>query len=361
MKKNISVAVQTQFEGKKQKASSIFFRLFPQTGNPDNIPLKQRFQNPVPTFMEMSPLKMLRILIKFLRGNKYGQPESGLKTQSFAAADFNLSAQDKPSLVWFGHSSLLLGLNGKIILIDPVFSKRASLFSFMGPKQFPYENNYSVEDMPEPDIVLLTHDHYDHLDYQTILKLRETRARFFVPRGVEAHLLAWGIEDSRLSVFSWWQETVEIGLGFVFVPSRHFSGRKFNDRFSALWGGWVVRSDSHSFYFGGDSGYFPGFEEIGKRYGPFDFAALECGQYNEDWHDIHMMPEETVQAAIDTRSVKFMPVHWGKFKLALHSWDDPVKRVTSEAKRLSVNVVVPEIGEIFNPLEYNLISDWWLR
>ena len=181
-----------------------------------------------------------------------------------------------------------------------------------------------------------------------------------MPLGVGAHLEAWGVASDKITELDWWEETSLNELKFVCTPAQHFSGRKFNNRQSTLWSSWVIKSPNENIYFSGDSGYASHFKEIGNKYGPFDLALLECGQYNQMWSDIHMMPEETAQAGLDLKANKIMPIHWAGFKLALHSWTDPIIRVKAKALELNLNVITPIIGEnIVVKDSLNNYINWW--
>ncbi len=266
----------------------------------------------------------------------------------------------KTRLIWFGHSAFLLQMDGKNILIDPMFGEVPAPHPWLGGKRFSKKLPIAVAKLPKIDAVLISHDHYDHLDYDSILQLKDKVGVFYVPLGVGVHLEAWDIPINRIVELDWWQEVSFKGLQFVCTPAQHFSGRKFNNRQSTLWSSWVIKSDEESIFFSGDSGYSTHFKEIGEKYGPFDFAMLECGQYNKMWPDIHMFPEETAQAGVDVKAKLIMPIHWGAFKLALHSWTDPVNRVIKKAEELNIPVLTPEIGA---PIELGSTQQrdlkWW--
>ena len=233
-------------------------------------------------------------------------------------------------------------------------------FSFMGPQAFPYSNVYSLEDLPEIDAVLISHDHYDHLDYETFLKLKSKVDKFFVPLGLAAHLERWGVPSENITELDWWDEVqFDENLLFAAVPMRHFSGRGVTDRSKTLWAGWVIKGKNSSVIHTGDSGYGDHFKEIGNKYGPFDLTMVECGQYNKDWKFIHMMPEETVQAHIDLKGKYLLPIHWGRFKLALHSWTDPIVRATAEAKKMNVELISPVAGQIVSLTPPLPKKHWW--
>jgi len=183
------------------------------------------------------------------------------------------------------------------------------------------------------------------LDYESIEQLKAKTKQFLVPAGVGVHLKRWGIEDSQIHELYWWEEIELENLNFAFTPARHFSGRGLFNRFETLWGAWVIKSENQNIFFSGDGGYGDHFKQIGDKYGPFDLTMIECGQYNERWDEIHMMPEESVQACIDLQSEMAMPIHWGAFTLALHSWTDPVVRFSAKADELNLPYITPEIGE----------------
>lgn len=251
----------------------------------------------------------------------------------------------EPAITWFGHSSYLLQINGRNILVDPVFSERTSPVQFAGTKAFPGSNAYTANDMPDIDVLLLTHDHYDHLDYNTVMSLKDRVRLIITSLGVGEHLEKWGFAPEKIRELDWWQsDEITDGLRFTATPGRHFSGRKFK-RNQTLWSSFVLEAGKYRLFLGGDSGYDTHFKEIGNHFGAFDLAILECGQYNTFWANIHMMPEETVQAAIDLHAKVLMPVHWGKFALATHAWDDPIKRVVKKAAALQQSLLTPMIGE----------------
>lgn len=268
--------------------------------------------------------------------------------------------QDDPKLIWFGHSAFLLQIAGKNILIDPMLSEVPAPHPLLGSKRFTKDLPIAIEQFPKIDALLISHDHYDHLDYSSIKKLKDKVETYFVPLGVGVHLEAWGIAPNQIKEMDWWQETTFKDLKLACTPAQHFSGRKFTNGQSTLWSSWVIASNKTSIYFSGDGGYGPHFKQIGEQYGPFDLALMECGQYNKMWPDIHMFPEETAQAGLDVKAKAMMPIHWGAFKLALHSWTDPIERVTIKAQELQLPLVTPKIGA---PVFINKLpkqhSPWW--
>ena len=303
-------------------------------------------------------LKMSRKF--FLEKVENGRPSTAIGIQnidSITIADYDKGTR----LIWFGHSTFLLQTHNKNILIDPMFGDVPAPHPWLGAKRFSGELPIPIEKLPRIDAVLISHDHYDHLDYSSIKKLKGKVGQFYVPLGVGVHLQAWGVDGAQIAELDWWQEVRFKGLEFICTPAQHFSGRKFGNRQSTLWSSWVVKTQKESIFFSGDSGYAKHFKEIGIKHGPFDFAMLECGQYNKMWPDVHMFPEETAQAGIDLKAKVIMPIHWGSFKLAMHSWTDPIERITKRAKELEISLVTPKIGE---PIQLdslpNLYSRWWL-
>jgi L-ascorbate metabolism protein UlaG (beta-lactamase superfamily) len=288
-----------------------------------------------------------------------GRPMENLETDkldSTQVADYKKEAR----MIWFGHSSFLLQMQGKNILLDPMYSKVAAPHPLLGADRFNEEFPLAVEKLPQIDAVIFSHDHYDHLDYETIQKIKDKTGHFFVPLGVGTHLKAWGIPADKITEMDWWQETKFENLTFACTPAQHFSGRKFNTGQSTLWSSWVIQSENENIYFSGDSGYAKHFKEIGDKYGPFDIALMECGQYDKMWSDIHMMPEETAQAGIDVNAKKIVPIHWAGFKLALHDWKDPITRVKIKAESLNLKVITPRIGqEIIVKDSTETYENWW--
>ena len=318
------------------------------------------FVNLIPTSMDMSFGKLLSVLGDYLRGIPHGRPDAPLpveKVDSLAIAQRSASITQ---LTWFGHSAVLLEIDGQRVLLDPMLGEVPAPHPWLGGRRFSDALPIPIEQLPSVDAVLISHDHYDHLDYGSVMKLREKVSDFYVPLGVGAHLRRWGVAEAAIHELDWWDEAQREGLRFVFTPSRHFSGRGLTDRNATLWGSWVIQGRQDTLYFSGDGGYGPHFAEIGERYGPFDLAMMECGQYDERWAQIHMMPEETAQAAVDVQAKLLMPIHWGAFRLALHAWTDPAERVTVKAKALGVPLTTPKIGEavVLESDSYPQTS-WW--
>ncbi|MHC8950096.1 MBL fold metallo-hydrolase [Sphingobacterium hungaricum] len=266
---------------------------------------------------------------------------------------------DSNLLVWFGHSSYYLQLDGKRFLIDPVFSGAASPLPG-SVKAFAGANTYGVDDMPEIDYLVISHDHWDHLDYKTILGLKNKVKQVITGLGVGSHFELWGY-DPKVITELYWHESADLSPSFKITatPARHFSGRLLT-RNNTLWASYVLQTPTAKLFLGGDSGYDTHFKQIGEQYGPFDLAILENGQYNKSWKYIHMMPEEVVQASQDLNATKFFPVHSSKFSLALHPWDEPLIRVSKEANLKQVPLITPKIGEVVYLNQNQLFEQWWV-
>jgi L-ascorbate metabolism protein UlaG (beta-lactamase superfamily) len=272
--------------------------------------------------------------------------------------DLKTFNDEKPAIIWFGHSSYLIKSKGVNILVDPVFSGNASPVSIFG-KAFNGSDAYSVDDMPEIDICIVTHDHYDHLDYRTIKKLSSKVKMFYTALGVGTHLEAWGIETNRIVELDWWEDHNRTdSIKVTATPARHFSGRGLT-RAKTLWASYVLELHGYKIFVGGDSGYDDQFKLIGERFGPFDIAMLECGQYGKDWPDIHMTPEESAQAAKDLQSKMLLPVHWSKFSLALHAWNEPITRLVKATSQNGVKITTPLIGQPVILESSYPDSVWW--
>jgi L-ascorbate metabolism protein UlaG (beta-lactamase superfamily) len=264
---------------------------------------------------------------------------------------------DRFEINWFGHSSYLIRVRHKTILVDPVLSGYASPFSF-STRAFSGSDVYKPEDMPNVDLLILSHDHYDHLDFNTLRAMKPRIRQIICPIGVGAHLEFWGFEKSKITELSWWDSTEIENFRITSTPAQHFSGRLFK-RAQSLWSSFVLEDALGRLFLGGDSGYGNHFAEIGEKFGPFDLAILESGQYNDAWSGIHMSPEETVKASLDLKASLLLPVHWGKFTLAMHAWDEPIERVMAEAERLRQRVTTPMIGESILLGERHPDTAWW--
>ncbi|MBR8347800.1 MBL fold metallo-hydrolase [Burkholderia ambifaria] len=269
-----------------------------------------------------------------------------------------LDAAPDRSLYRLGHSTLLLKLRGEFWLTDPVFAERASPFRRVGPKRF-HAPPIALEDLPPLRGVILSHDHYDHLDRDTVLALAATTGVFVTTLGVGDRLIEWGIDAKKVRQLDWWQSIDIDGLTLTATPAQHFSGRSLFDGNSTLWASWVIVADDLRVFFSGDTGYFDGFRTIGERLGPFDVTLIETGAYDPQWPYVHMQPEETVQAHIDLRGRTLIPIHNGTFDLAMHRWQEPFERVTALAMVRGVELSTPRMGERLDLTEPHRGERWW--
>jgi L-ascorbate metabolism protein UlaG (beta-lactamase superfamily) len=260
---------------------------------------------------------------------------------------------------WIGHASAYIEIDGARLLIDPIFSDYASPFE-IGPKRF-HPPPLPLADLPKIDAVLVTHDHYDHLDMRTIQALARGGAQFFVPLGIGAHLERWNVAREQIHEAEWWQEQAAAGVRIISTPSRHYSGRRLVDYNATLWTSWAVIGTQHRVYVSGDTGYSDHFSSIGARFGPFDMSFIKVGAYGPgaSWLDIHMSAEDAVRAHRDVGGRRMFPVHWGTFNLAFHDWDEPIRRTVAAARATGVDVVTPRIGEIVDADQPFSSSAWW--
>jgi len=308
----------------------------------------------------MTKMGLSTIMKFFLNGGtvpKFSIPIE--KNSQIKEDNLTITTDKNVKVIWFGHSAVLLDINSRKIFIDPMLGNVSSPLQLLGPKRFNRDLPIKIKDIPELDAILISHDHYDHLDYWSIIQLKDKVKKFYVPLGVAAHLKSWGIDELKIVELDWWEAAKLEELNFICTPSRHFSGRGLSNRNSTLWCSWVIKGENISIFFSGDTGYNQAFKKVGDKFGPFDLTFLECGQYNEAWADIHMMPEETVQANIDLRGKLLMPIHWGAFKLSVHPWQEPVERLLTKANLLNVEVITPMIGEQVILGKSEPSSRWW--
>lgn len=311
------------------------------------------FQNLSPTTVSLPESSFFKVLQEFIFNKEETEPKQPIEV---VKTDLKNLKSDEPLIIWFGHSSYLMLIDGKTILVDPVFNRASPIPLFGKPFKFSYD--YGAADFPEIDILIITHDHYDHLDYQTIKKLIPKTKNFIVPLGVEAHLIHWGANTEAIKSLDWHDETQLLDFKITATPARHFSGRRFT-RGNTLWSSFVFKSDKLNIYLGGDSGYDTHFKTIGDKYGPFDLAILECGQYGVNWPLIHMFPEQVAQAAADLKTKQLLPVHWAKFSLALHNWTEPINKLTYVAKAKNLSLQTPRIGEPLSLTNMDKTTKWW--
>jgi L-ascorbate metabolism protein UlaG (beta-lactamase superfamily) len=294
----------------------------------------------------------------FFFNNNQTRPEGLLpESKTPLPADFHVSS-DNIKFVWLGHSTILASIDGKVVLFDPIFSNAASPVSLVVKRFQPPV--IDLASLPEIDIVVISHDHYDHLDMETIKQLHDRDISFVVPLGLGAHLEHWGVSAQKITELDWWEETEIDGLNLICTPSQHFSGRRgpYKEKRS-LWASWLIKSPSQSVYFSGDSGYADHYRQIGERYGSVDLVFMDSGQYNARWRHVHNMPEEAVQAVLDMDGQLLVPIHWGMFTLSMHDWFEPPVRVLAEAARLDVRVLTPLLGQLVDVSDMPENDEWW--
>ena len=261
-------------------------------------------------------------------------------------------------VTWFGHSSMLIEVAEKRFLIDPIWGERSSPFTWAGPKRW-YPPPIALGDLPPIDAVVISHDHYDHLDYSTFRQLKDWDTNFVVPIGVGSHLEYWGIGADHIIELDWWESSSFGEVELVCVPSRHASGRFVSDYKHTLWAGYVFKGPDHRVYYSGDTGLFPGMKDIGEKYGPFDIVMIEVGAYHRAWPDWHIGPEQAVRAHHIVGGEVFMPVHWGMWNLALHGWTEPAERVVAAARDRGTILAMPRPGESIEPGSLPPFEKWW--
>ena len=294
-----------------------------------------------------------------LGGSKHRRPKTQVPLLQGCKQDFAVAPQSGLRVSWLGHSTSLVEIDGARVLIDPVWSDYAGPMMLMGQRRF-FPPPLPLAELPEIDFVVISHDHYDHLDYPTVRKLAaNTRAQFVMPLGVGAHLEAWGIAADRIHELDWWERRRIGDLTFVATPARHFSGRGVLDLEHTLWAGFAILGSDHRVFYSGDTAMFPGLADIGARLGPFDVTLIEAGGYSRHWADVHLGPEQAVQAHELLRGKVMVPVHWALFDLAMHCWTEPVERVLRAASARNVCVATPRIGERFEPGIELPAERWW--
>lgn len=318
----------------------------------------QRFHNADNPAMQ-AHANGFQIWSRFLFGDKTGTtPQDAIPVRPVTAAQLQQLPADANHIIRLGHSSHLLKLQGGYWLIDPVFGERVSPFSFIGPKRH-HPTPLALSDLPPIAGLVLSHDHYDHLDEPTILYLKDKVERYFVPLAVGARLRAMGVAPERITELDWWQQDQHAGVKLTATPAQHFSGRTLSDRNSTLWASWVLDAGGQKIFYSGDTGYFPGFKAIGDKLGPMDVALMENGAYDPYWPSVHMTPEETVQAFADVGGKLLYSVHNSTFALAMHRWRDPMDRLAALSSANNLALATPEIGEVLTIGQARENALWW--
>jgi len=316
------------------------------------------FQNLINTPMLTTEQSELALMWDNFVSKKTGTP---IPLSAIPALKTDLMALDSEQdlIIWLGHSSYYVQLSGQRILIDPVFSSYAAPVPW-AVRAFAGTNLYHAQDMPEIDLLLITHDHYDHLDYPTVKALQAKVKQVITPLGVGEHFTAWGYDASKVQETDWYQTTdYSASLHIVTTPARHFSGRTFK-RNQSLWAGFALLSTHRRIFFSGDTGYAPHFAEIGEKYGPFDWVTLDSGQYDRRWAFVHMNPEQAAQAADELGAKAFTPAHVGRFSISAHDWDDPFKRISVASQNYDYQLWTPQIGEpLYLDGREQHFTAWW--
>jgi len=311
------------------------------------------FENPQPMWSDMT-----HAVLRLFETAPAQSPVAPVPVLRSAGEAFAVPPASGLRVTWFGHSSTLLEIDGTRVLLDPIWSERPSPFSWIGPKRW-FEPPIALAHLPAIDAVLVSHDHYDHLDAPTVQALQARGARFVVPLGVGGHLRRWGVAPDRILELDWWQATRVGSLTVTATPARHASGRLNPQSDKTLWSGYAVAGAAHKVWYSGDTGLFAGMSEIGERLGPFDLTLVESGQYDADWPDWHLGPEQAVQAHRLVRGRRMMPVHWALFALAHHGWTEPVERVLAAAACQGVDVLAPQPGRSVEPSLEPAPVRWW--
>jgi len=293
-------------------------------------------------------------------GSKYRMPNPPIDTFIDPRETWAMPPRSGLRVTWFGHSSTLVEIDGIRTLVDPVWNHRASPVPWAGPKRF-YRPVAELHELPHLDAVVISHDHYDHLDKSVVIALAPKKLRWIVPLGVGAHLERWGIERTAITELDWWEETRVGEVTLTATPARHFSGRSvvLHDQNATLWAGWAWNGPSHSVFYSGDTGLHPDFDIIGQRLGPFDVTLMETGAYNGLWADVHMGPEQAVLAHRMVRGKILIPVHWGLFDLSLHGWTEPAERAIAAAKRVGDRLNILRPGDSYDAADAPVIDRWW--
>ena len=306
-------------------------------------PYKDGKFNDMGNALNMSFTQYVSTTWDFLFTRNHRTPDTQLPVKQVDLSHFNNQDRNRLNVTWLGHSSLMINIDGYKILIDPVFEKRVSVF---GPTRFNGDVPLDIQRIPKIDAVIISHDHYDHLNKYSVQRLIDRSNKFIVPLAVGARLMDWGVPRDKIVELAWWQEyRLNQNLMVAATPAQHFSGRGITDRNKTLWASWVIETPNHKLFFSGDSGYFNGFKQIGEKYGPFDMTFMECGAYGEGWPKVHMFPEQTVQAHLDLKGKVLHPIHWATFNLALHPWYEPMVRLTAAANLANVKTATPVVGE----------------
>lgn len=296
----------------------------------------------------------------FFGGSQHRTPREPIRTERLTAGDYATPPSSGLRITWLGHSTILLEVDGLRFLVDPLWAERVSPFPFAGPRRF-FAPPLPLAELPEVDAILLSHDHYDHLDAAFVRAQSAKATRWIVPLGVGTRLRRWGVAPARIQELDWWDSTRVGAVTLTATPARHFSGRGLGTTDQTLWSGWAFVGPAHRVYYAGDTAMHHEFAAIGERLGPFDLTMIEVGAYDQLWPDVHLGPEQALRAHQLVRGGAFLPLHWGTFNLALHGWTEPVERVLAAAERDGVRVITPRPGQMVEPERVGSPERWWPR
>ena len=316
-----------------------------------------RFLNPEPTRKVLAG-SLFRTLARQLLGGEQRVPKGSLPIEAISSRVFDRAPATGLRVTWLGHSSVVLEIDGRRLLLDPVWAERVSPVSFAGPKRF-HPPPLPLDELPALDAIIISHDHYDHLDRSVIRALGATGVPFITSLGVGARLERWDVAPQRITELDWGQSTLVENLTVTATPARHFSGRGVIDADTTLWASWVIAGPQNRVFFTGDTGYFSGVAQIGERYGPFDATLIKIGAYGPTWPDIHLTPEDAVRVHLAVRGKVLVPVHWGTFNLAFHPWNEPPERLLAAARAEGITVMIPRPGQQVEPGASNSLVPWW--
>jgi L-ascorbate metabolism protein UlaG (beta-lactamase superfamily) len=324
------------------------------------------FENPEPLWTDT-----WGVFTGMVSASDWGSPEDPIPVVRGGAERFATPPESGLRVTWLGHSTILVEIDGLVLLTDPVWGERTSPLPWLGPERW-YAPPLALDELPPVDAVIVSHDHYDHLDQPTIEQIVGWDARFVAPLGVGAHLEYWGVPAEQIVELDWWERTTitKVGAGagagagageleLVCVPARHASGRQLFDQNATLWAGYALLGPHRRVYFSGDTGLFPALARIGEELGPFDLTMIEVGAYDQAWPDWHIGPEQAVLASQLVRGEAMLPIHWGLFNLAYHGWTEPIERTVAAARARGVPLATPRPGESFEPSALGKLERWW--
>jgi L-ascorbate metabolism protein UlaG (beta-lactamase superfamily) len=316
-----------------------------------------RFQNLEPT-RKLLPGSLVRTLSRQLLGREQRVPKGRLPIMPISSSAFDRDPATGLRVTWLGHSSVLVEIDERRLLLDPVWADRVSPLRFAGPKRF-HPPPLPLDELPPLDAIIISHDHYDHLDRSVIRVLGSSSVPFITSLGVGGRLETWDVPPHRVTELDWGQSTLVGDLTVTATPARHFSGRGVLDGDCTLWSSWVITGPRHRVFFTGDTGYFNDIARIGETYGPFDTTLIKIGAYDPTWPDIHLTPEDAVRMHVALRGKVLVPVHWGTFNLAFHAWNEPPERLLAAAQKENVVVMIPRPGQQVEPGASNHLEPWW--